>query len=102
MEQRKRRRPSAEVRRAIMTRFAESGLAVEAFCRRESISVSSFYRWRALRGSSSTRAIVARGASSASSSAAEFVALGTLQASHTPLELRLDLGGGVWLHLVRR
>jgi hypothetical protein len=33
--------------------------------------------------------------------AAAFVDLGTLPSSREPLELRLDLGGGVLLHLVR-
>ena len=97
----KRQRPSAEMRRAIMTRFVESGLAVEAFCRRESISASSFYRWRSLLDDLSPREVVPRSPSRAARSAAAFVDLGPLQRSHAPLELRLDLGGGVLLHLVR-
>ena len=101
MEQVKRQRPSAEMRRAIMARFAKSGLAVDAFCRRESISASSFYRWRSLIGGSSARDVVIGSPSSTVGAAAEFVELGTLHASHGPLELRLELGGGVWLHLVR-
>ena len=101
MEQRKRRRASAQIRRAIMTRFAESGIAVERFCRRESISASSFYRWRSLVNDLAPREVVPRSPSRAARSAAAFVDLGTLQASHAPLELRLDLGGGVLLHLVR-
>jgi len=32
--------------RSIFTRFAESGLSVQAFCERESLTPSSFYRWR--------------------------------------------------------
>ena len=44
MEQRKRPRPSTALKFAIISRFTESGLGVEAFCRRESISTSSFYR----------------------------------------------------------
>jgi putative transposase len=98
----KRPRPSAALRRAIMARFAESGLGVEAFCERESISASSFYRWRSLLSGSATREVVARPASNTTTrKAAEFVTLGTLQTAHVPLELRLDLGGGVVLHLVR-
>lgn len=30
--------------RALMTQFERSGLGVEAFCRRETISAASFYR----------------------------------------------------------
>ncbi len=37
MEQIKRRRLSAKERRALLARFAKCGLAVEAFCRRESL-----------------------------------------------------------------
>lgn len=98
MEQRKRQRSSAGMRRAIMARYADSGLSVETFCQRESISTSSFYRWRSLHDNSSTREIVPR---AAPNKAPAFVELGTLRGTQTALELRLDLGGGVLLHLVR-
>ena len=101
MDEVKRPRPSAEMRRAVMARFTQSGLAIEAFCRHESISVSSFYRWRSLLSGSSPREVATSSSLSATGSAAAFVDLGTLQASHAPLELRLDLGGGVVLPLVR-
>ena len=101
MEQHKRQRPSAELRRAIMARFADSRLSIEAFCQRESISTSSFYRWRPLLGNSSPHEGVARDPWHATDSAAAFVDLGTLPpASRVPVELHLDLGG-VLLHLVR-
>ena len=101
MERTQRPRPSAAMRRAIMARFAASGLAVGAFCQRESISASSFYRWRALLGDFSPREGAPRGSLSATGREAAFVDLGRLPAAHAPLELRLDLGGGVLLHLVR-
>lgn len=101
MERTKRPRSSAELRRAIMSRFGHSGLSVAGFCQRESISASSFYRWRSLLGDSSTREVVARGASHAATKATAFVELGQLQTSHAPLELRLELGGGVVLYLLR-
>ena len=101
MERNSRPRPRAEMRRAIMARFAESGLSVDAFCQRESISASSFYRWRALPSNSSPREVATRGRSGVVPSTAGFVELGTLQGARQPLELRLDLGGGVLLHLVR-
>ncbi|MBI2799154.1 MAG: transposase [Gammaproteobacteria bacterium] len=102
MEQRKRPRPSTALRRAIMARFAESGLSVEAFCQRESISTSSFYRWRSLLGDSSPREVATPSALNAVGRAAAFVELGTLPpASRVPVELHLDLGGGVLLHAVR-
>lgn len=101
MVQHKRQRPSTQMRRAIMGRFAKSGLAVEAFCRRESISTSSFYRWRSLLSDSSMREVATLSPMSTPGGGSGFVELGTLQAGHVALELRLDLGGGVLLHLVR-
>jgi putative transposase len=95
MEQTKRRRLSADAWRAALARFAESGLTVQAFCQREAINITSFYRWRSM----------LNGAQDASSPIAKtttgFVDLGTLSGSASRLELRLDLGGGVLLHLVR-
>ena len=41
-----RRRRSPEEWREILGRQAESNLSVEKFCRRESISVNVFRRWR--------------------------------------------------------
>ena len=98
MARHQRPRPSTALRRAIMARFAESGLSVDAFCQRESISTSSFYRWRSLLDNSSTREVVPR---VSTNKAPAFVALGTLRSAHAALELHLDLGGGVLLHLVR-
>lgn len=97
----KRPRPTTALKLAIMARFAESGLAVAAFCRRELISTSSFYRWRSLLSGSLPREVVTRSPPSETRGAAAFVDLGTLPSSREPLELRLDLGGGVLLHLVR-
>ena len=89
--------------RALLSRFSASGLSVPAFCEREAVSTASFYRWRGLTGQRDGGEIVAVPSKSA------FVDLGTLG---TPpgapvsfaaaLDLRLDLGGGVTLHLVRR
>ena len=41
-------RRSREAWREVLTRFAASGLKVEAFCAHEGVSVSSFRRWRSL------------------------------------------------------
>ena len=101
MEPIKRQRLSAEAMRAILARFARSGLAVTAFCRREGISASSFYRWRTVLGGTTGREEVVPVPLSAAREAAAFVDLGTLRPASAPLTLRLDLGGGVQLHLVR-
>lgn len=99
MEQIKRQRLSASAWRGVLARFARSGLTVQAFCQHESVSAASFYRWRSRL---ETPAAGGQEGSVASSPTAEFVDLGPLRsAANSRLELRLDLGGGVLLHLVR-
>ena len=91
--------------RALLSRFTASGLSVAAFCEREAVSTASFYRWRGLIGQHDDGEMV----SVPNRSASAFVDLGTLGTSSSApvsfapaLDLRLDLGGGVSLHLVRR
>jgi hypothetical protein len=96
MEQTKRRRLTVDAWRAVLARFAESGLTVQAFCQREAINVTSFYRWRSMLSGAQ-----AESASHVAKTTTGFVELGTLGASGSRFELRLDLGGGVLLHLVR-
>ena len=88
--------------RALLSRFSTSGLSVAAFCEREAVSTASFYRWRGLIGRHDGGETVAVPSKSA------FVDLGTLGTPPSApisfaaaLDLRLDLGGGVTLHLVR-
>jgi hypothetical protein len=79
--------------------FASSGLDVGEFCRREAISAASLYRWRTLLGEAAQGGQnVARAATPA------FLDLGTLNsaaASRPRLDLTLELGDGLSLHLVR-
>ncbi len=87
-------------RRALLSRFEGSGLGVTAFCQRERISAASFYRWQRESGGA-----IDQSAAADVERASAFVDLGALsmQASTTPrLDLRLDLGDGLVLHLVRR
>ncbi len=111
MEQIKRRRLGADAWRAILERFSRSDLTVQAFCQQEGVSVASFYLWRSkLAGSQErlrpARAVVAR------QPKADFLDFGTLdsrthevrppaQIASRCFELRLDLGGGLQLYLVR-
>ena len=85
--------------RAPLSRFSGSGLTVATFCERESVSTASFHRWRErIQERESAEMIVAP-------SAPAFLDLGCLEASASravPIDLRLDLGGGLSLHLVRR
>ena len=86
--------------RSLLAKFEGSGLSVEAFCRREAISAASFYRWRSLLSDA-----VDRGEVVVRDSAPAFVDLGALNSASSPpgrrLDLKLDLGDGLRLHLVR-
>ena len=89
---------------SLLSRFCESGLSVSAFCRREAVSTASFYRWRGLiERHDGGEALAVR-------SEPAFVDLGTLKhlgalkgetARAAAVELRLDLGGGLRLQLLR-
>jgi putative transposase len=96
------RRLGADVWRARVAKFTASGLTVRAFCAQEEISIWSFNRWRSrLAGVDAAQSSAKR---NGATSAGPFVDLGTLNAPRSQperLELRLDLGGGMILHLVR-
>lgn len=109
MEQIKRRRLGADGWRAILERFAGSGLTVQAFCQQESVSVASFYLWRSKLAGTQVLLQPARSARPRQATP-EFVDLGTLDTHEARppsqivpprFELHLDLGGGLQLHLVR-
>ncbi|MFM9886538.1 MAG: IS66 family insertion sequence element accessory protein TnpA [Burkholderiales bacterium] len=102
--------PEAQARwRALVSAFEASGLSMPAFCQREGIAESTFYAWRArLRGGRRRVKAAVPGATRG------FVPLGVIGASGVPalasptatdtascLEIKLDLGGGVVLHLRR-
>jgi putative transposase len=83
----------------LLAKFDASGLGVPAFCRSEGFSEASFYRWRARLSDA-----VGRGDVAVQESAASFVDLGAVSSRSSPgarLDLRLDLGDGLVLHLVR-
>lgn len=84
--------------RSLLAKFDGSGLGVEAFCRREAISAASLYRWRTLLSGAGDG-----GETEVSDRVPAFVDLGTLDsASSRPrIDLKLDLGDGLILHLVR-
>lgn len=104
MERIKRRRLDGRTWRGVLERFDSSGLTVQAFCRGESISTSTFYRWRARPGSAAVSGRAPLPAVRRGDAAVGFVDLGPLTprgASTSRLDLKLDLGGGLVLHLVR-
>jgi putative transposase len=107
MEQIRRRRMDAGGWSAVLERFAESGLSVAEFCAHEGIGAASFYRWRSLLNTAARdrKRRRLRREASRPASAESFVDLGTLRANaaeSSRMEVRLDLGGGLVLHVVRR
>lgn len=115
--------------RELFARFDASGQSIEEFCSRHGIGRSSFGRWRArLRGTSAVSSSAVCAASSGASVqaaaglAAPLIEVGSLvqaltrqapqpagsaasqstQGAPAALELRLELGGGLVLTLVRR
>ena len=97
----RQQRRSADEWRAIFERRTASGLSVVAFCQREGIAQSSYARWRA------QLAHVARDAGTAASpTGVGFVDAGLLAHRATAetsdrLNLTLELGHGIVLHVVR-
>lgn len=102
MKRVEQRRVGAEVWRERVAKFANSGMTVRAFCAQEGIGIWSFNRWRSrLAGVDAAQSSAKR---NGATPAGSFVDLGTLSERRSPsqrFELRLDLGGGVTLHLVR-
>lgn len=98
-DQDRRQRRSAREWSELLSRFAASGLSVAAFCEQEEISAASLYRWRSLLGGA-----IESHAMDADAPMPAFVDLGdlgSLRPASERLEIRLDLGGGLVLSLVR-
>jgi hypothetical protein len=110
MDGQRRRRLEAGSWREVMRRFDAAGSTVSEFCAREGLSQSSFYRWRARTGSPGGEAALARPPGAPMPAVqplgAGFIDLGSLVGATRDagggLELRLELGGGVVLQIVRR
>ncbi len=86
---------------SLLSGFEQSALSIEAYCQRESISAASFYRWRGILGGEPR---VRSNVTQARDTTPAFVDIGALTAPpvHRPrLDLKLDLGEGLVLHLVR-
>lgn len=109
-----RRRLDEQSWRAVLERFDGAAMTVEEFCRREGLTRSSFSLWRSRLRTDPLQPPAPAAAKSVAKSAAlapkpPFVDLGLLGAAasvpaveHTGLDLRIELGGGLSLHLVRR
>lgn len=100
----KRRHLDEQTWREVLGRFECSGMSVLAFCKREGVSANSFRRWRSRLAPRPSIQAAPQGDVPAAQSATSFIELGSYGAAGAPagrLELKLDLGGGLSLHLVR-
>jgi putative transposase len=99
--QRTIQRRSVETWRELVARQDRSGLSVQAFCRQEQLNAWTFYRWRSRLCKNAAVAedrVVVR---EQNRDRAGFMDLGALSGVSSRFEIRLELGGGVVLHVVR-
>jgi hypothetical protein len=94
-------RRSEEAWRELVTRQAQSGLSVPAFCQREGINAWSLYGWRSRLRAKRASGVPVVSRSVPEEPATRFIDLGALGPSRSRCEVRLDLGGGVVVHVVR-
>jgi putative transposase len=104
----KRRRLGEQGWREVVRRFDAQGETVGQFCQREGVSQSSLHRWRArlaLAPSGHAAGERKKSRELQAVAAGAFVDLGALGAGDVNigprLDLKLDLGAGLTLHLVR-
>lgn len=99
--QRMIQRRSVETWRELVARQERSGLSAHAFCRQERLNVWTFYGWRSrLRKNAAVakdRVVVRE----QNREPAGFIELGALSGVPSRCEIRLDLGDGVVLQVVR-
>jgi putative transposase len=92
---------SIETWRELVARQDQSGLSVQAFCRQERLNVWTFYGWRSRLRKSAAMAEHRDVVSEQNREPAGFIDLGALGGGSSRWEIRLDLGGGVVLQVVR-
>ena len=100
MSKTKRVRRDAAMWRELFSRQGSCGLTVTEFCRREGINAGLFRRWRSARDRSGVD-VAAPDSASGAKSMAPFIDLGALSSRASRFEVRLELGDGVVLNLVR-
>jgi putative transposase len=103
MMEKRRTRRDASTWREIVDRQVHSGSTAAQFCESEGLSLASFYGWRSkLRQKSDAGpGSVAVTTRAAETKPGRFIDLGALGMSGPRIEVRLELGGGVALQLVR-
>ena len=106
MEKIGRQRRSESTWRELVERHEQSGLTVAQFCEREGIKSASLYGWRCrlregLEGKPTAVSAPKRAKRSKEVEPSGFIDLGSLGLMGSRFEIRLELGHGVALHLVR-
>ena len=105
---RTRRHLSAQAWAEVFHRFDGSGESVTGFCQREGLHTSSFRRWRQRVATMAATPITPQarepGEATRQAAAASFIEMGAMGAASEPagrVEVRLELGAGLVLQLVR-
>ena len=107
MEKIGRQRRSEEEWRELVERHEQSGLTAAEFCEREGINSVSLYGWRSrlrkgVEGKLATAPATKRLKRNKEAQPSGFIDLGSLgSGAGSRFEIRLELGHGVALHLVR-
>ena len=106
MEKSGRQRRSEAAWRELVERHEHSGLRVAEFCEREGIKSASLYGWRSrlregLQRKPSAVPATKRANGSREAPPAGFIDLGSLGSGGSRFEIRLELGHGVALQLIR-
>jgi putative transposase len=108
-----RRHLGVQAWREVFHRFDASGDSVVGFCKREGLNTSSFHRWRRRLEAAPTTTVEEPKASKAQEprgptrqpAMASFIEMGSMAAASAAasgrLEVRLELGGGLVLHVAR-
>lgn len=84
-----------------LARFAASGQGIKPFCQTELVSEATFYRWRK-QLAETDGAVPAAGFIDAGVMAPAVPAMTQCESAVATLEVRLDLGHGLVLQIVRR
>jgi len=102
---RTRRHLSEQAWAEVFSRFDGSGDSVTGFCKREGLDTSSFHRWRRRLATTVAASVSQEPREAARQTAvSSFIEVGAMGAAGEPagpLEVRLDLGSGIVLHVVR-
>ena len=104
-KKRTRRHLSEQAWAEVFDRFERSGDSVTGFCKREGLDTSSFHRWRRRLVTTAAASVSQESREAARESAVpNFIEVGAMGTAGEParrLEVRLELGDGLVLHLVR-